>query len=152
MRLYEHNVVPAWSFPVALVKTSSIFVLYFVFSFLQLWLGSQSAYNYCRSSTFVCTGQRLVRARVVLWSIPGLASMKHFAVFSSDTYSRKRIFSRENTCRLCIIFFSRIFVQRPLSKSMTQANRKSWLGSSCWGDAKCPRRVVAIFPVWGSKT
>ena len=87
MRLYEHNVVRAWSFPVALLKTSSIFILSFVF-FFQLRLGSQSTYSYCRSSTFVCTGQRLVRARVVLWSTPGLASMKHFAIFSSNAYSR----------------------------------------------------------------
>ena len=40
----------------------------------------------CRFSAFGCTGQRLVRARVVLWSTdaPGLASMKHFACFPSD--------------------------------------------------------------------
>ena len=39
----------------------------------------------CRSSTFVCIGQRLVRARVVLWSTgtPGFSSMKHFASFPS---------------------------------------------------------------------
>ena len=49
---------------------------------------------YCRSinSTFVCTGQRLVRARVVLSSAPGLASIKHFAIFPSDTYSRGVLF------------------------------------------------------------
>ena len=66
----------------------SVFCVSLLF-FLQLRLCSQSTENYCRRSTFVCTGQRLVHARVVLWSTPGLASMKHFAVFSSDTtYSR----------------------------------------------------------------
>ena len=34
----------------------------------------------CRSSTFVCTGQRLVRARVVLSSTPGFASMNLFQI------------------------------------------------------------------------
>ena len=29
-----------------------------------------------------------MRARVVLWSTPGLGPMKHFAFFASDTYSR----------------------------------------------------------------
>ena len=38
----------------------------------------------CRSRTFVCTGQRLVRARVVLWCTSGLISMKHFATVPSD--------------------------------------------------------------------
>ena len=52
----------------------------------------------CRNSTFVCTGQRLVHAPVVLWSTgtSGLASMKHFASFPSDivaTYFSSRVFS-----------------------------------------------------------
>ena len=37
-----------------------------------------------------------MRARVVLWSTPGLASMKHFAILSSNTYEyiqSRRIFS-----------------------------------------------------------
>ena len=49
-----------------------------------------------RSGTFVCTGQRLMRASVVLWSTPGLASMKRFAIFSSDivaAYFSSRLFS-----------------------------------------------------------
>ena len=60
----------------------------FRFVFFQLRLGSQSTYTYCRSSTFVCTGQRLVCTRVVLSSTLGPAAMKHFAIFPSDTYSR----------------------------------------------------------------
>ena len=56
--------------------------------FFQRRHGSQSTYNYRRCSTFVCTGQRLVRARVVLLSTPGLASRKHFVICSSDTYIR----------------------------------------------------------------
>ena len=78
------------------------FCFRFVF-FFQLRLGSQSTYSYCRSSTFVCTGQRVVRARVVLWSTPGLASMKHFAFFSSDAYSRGLFF------HLGYSFFSGMF-------------------------------------------
>ena len=31
-----------------------------------------------------------MRARVVLWPTPGLASMKHFAISSSDTYEYSR--------------------------------------------------------------
>ena len=85
MRLYGHN-VHAWRFPVALVRTSSIFILSFA-CFFQLRLRSQSTYNHCRSSTFACTGQRLARARVVLWFTLGLASMKHFEFFPSDTYT-----------------------------------------------------------------
>ena len=42
---------------------------------------------YCRSSTFVCVGQRLVRARVVLSSILGLVSIKLSEILPSDTYS-----------------------------------------------------------------
>ena len=64
------------------------FFLFFCFFFPQLRLGSQSTYNmYCRSSTFVCVGQRLVRARVVLSSILGLVSIKLSEILPSDTYS-----------------------------------------------------------------
>ena len=68
--------------PVLKIVTFSFCVSFF----FQLRLGSQSTYNYSRNSRFVCTGQRLVRARVVLWSTgnPVLASMKHFASFPSD--------------------------------------------------------------------
>ena len=106
IRFYEHNVVHAWSFLVALVKTCSIFV-FVSFFFFQLRLGSQSTYNYCRSSTFVYAGQRLVRARVVLWSPPGLASMKHFAIFSSDTceYSRGVFFHLDYSFFVRHMFF-----------------------------------------------
>ena len=31
-----------------------------------------------------------MRARVFLWSTPGLASMKHFAILSSNTYEYSR--------------------------------------------------------------
>ena len=73
--------------------------------FFQLRLSSQSTYNMCcRSSTFVCTGQRPVRARVVLWSTPGLASMKHLAIFPSDTNCRG-VFS------ILLIFFRHVFLQ-----------------------------------------
>ncbi|CAM9983723.1 unnamed protein product, partial [Sphacelaria rigidula] len=44
-----------------------------------------------------------------------------------------------------------MFVQRPILKPRSQANLKNRLGSSLWGDEKCPRRVLAISPVWGSK-
>ena len=40
---------------------------------------------WCPSSTFVCTGQGLVCAHVVLWCTSGLVSMKKFSIFPSDT-------------------------------------------------------------------
>ena len=85
------------------------------FLFFQLRLGSQSIHNYCRSinSTLVCTGQRLVRARVVLWSTPRLARMKHFAIFSSAMYTRDEFFH---------LGYGIHFFQACLSSTTTRAN------------------------------
>ena len=71
-----------------------------------------------RSSTFVCPGQRLVRARVVLWSTPGPASMKHFAIFPPDTYSRGAFFHLGYS-----FFFRHVFLQpEPTLDFMKQTN------------------------------
>ena len=88
------------------------------FFFFQLRLGSQSTYNYCRNCTFVCTGQRLVRARVVLSSTPGLASRKHFAIFSSNTtYSRGVFFHLGSS------FFQACFSSTRANPGFYEANR-----------------------------
>ncbi|CAM9422769.1 unnamed protein product, partial [Sphacelaria rigidula] len=42
-------------------------------------------------------------------------------------------------------FLHTIFFKGPISKPRSQANLKSGLGSSLWGDAKCPRRVLSVF-------
>ena len=57
-------------------------------------------------------------ARAVLWSTPGLASMKHFAIFFSDTYSRGVFFN------LGYSFFSRhVFLEpEPTLDFMKQTN------------------------------
>ena len=55
----------------------------------------------CRGSTFVCTRQRLVLARAVLWCTSGLASMKHFATVLSETVAAYFF--------ICIQFFSGMF-------------------------------------------
>ena len=50
-----------------------------------LQIGATSCCCLVRYDTLVCTGQRRARARVVLWSTPHRASMKHFEIFPSDT-------------------------------------------------------------------
>ena len=59
-----------------------------------------------RSSTFVCTGQSLVRARVVLWCTSGLVSMKHFAIVSLRIYCIRGVFFH-----LFSVFFRHVFLQ-----------------------------------------
>ena len=54
-----------------------------------------------------------MRARVVLWSTPRLARMKHFAIFSSDTYSRDEFFH---------LGYGIHFFQACLSSTTTRAN------------------------------
>ena len=65
---------------------------------VELQIGTAAC---CRSSTFVCTGQRLVRARVMLWCTSGLASMKQFALVPSDIVTAYFF--------ICVQFFSRMF-------------------------------------------
>ena len=60
-----------------------------------------------RSSTFVCTEQRLVRVRVVLWFTYGLAPMKHSAIVSLRIYCSRGIFFN-----LCSVFLRHVFLQQ----------------------------------------
>ena len=59
-----------------------------------------------RRSTIVCTGHRLVRARVVLWCTSDLASIKHFASVSLRIYCGSGVFFH-----LYSVFFRHVFLQ-----------------------------------------
>ena len=65
----------------------------------------------CRSIAFVCTGQRLVCARVVLWCTSGVASMKRFAIVPSDIV----------VAYFCIYLYSIVFTHVFLEPEPTRA-------------------------------
>ena len=145
MLLLRHSYHPAdafvWAQCSTCLKFSSWtcedqFHLYFAFLFWggEVRLGSQSTYKCCRSITYSCTGQRLVRARVVLWSTPGLASLKHFAIFCSDTYSRCVFFG------LVFFFFQAWFSPTRANPGFYEANKHYFYPSAGGLKAKNRKR------------
>ena len=84
-------------------SSSGNFVHVFIVVYYRLVLLLPAAC--CRSSTFVCTGQRLVCARVVLWCTSGLAPMKHFATVPSDMVVAYFFIY------LCSVFLRQVFLE-----------------------------------------
>ena len=77
----------------------------------------------CRISAFVCTGQRLVRARVALWSTPGLASMKHLEAFGNFPFGYSRdVFFHLLVHRL-FSFFQAFFLQPELTLDLYETKK-----------------------------
>lgn len=58
--------------------------------------------------------------------------------------------TRKENCRVALRATHGTLSRSSTTASVTgQANRKSGPNSSRWGDATCPRRVMAIFPILG---
>ena len=81
-----------------------------------------------RFCAIVCTGRRLVRARVVVWCTSDLASMKHFAIISLRIYCSRGVFFH-----LYSVFFRHVFNQsQPWICAYETNENDCTFGTSVW--------------------